>query len=228
MPSRTALALGTIFCVLAAGLLMAGCGQSDPTSTVRASQFLSGEGVYRVPSGSMEPTLGIGARVRVSHGAPKVGDIIVLYPPEGAVAQECGPAPHTVKPGGAACAEPVPRRSNVKFIKRIIAGPGDEIYIKEGHVYRRAAGTGQFVREHDPYIRACGPATECNFLTPITIPAGKWFTMGDNRGESDDSRFWGPVPTSWIVGVVTACATPPAHPRTLGEQMSIHACRLPK
>ena len=38
--------------------------------------------------------------------------------------------------------------------------------------------------------------------TPIKIPAGEWFMMGDNRGESDDSRFWGPVPTSWITGVV--------------------------
>lgn len=62
------------------------------------------------------------------------------------------------------------------------------------------AGASGFVRESDPYIRSCGPAPECSFPDPIKIPAGYWFMMGDNRGASDDSRFWGPVPTAWIVG----------------------------
>ena len=149
----------------------------------------------------MEPTLSIGTRVVVIAEQPKVDDIVVFHPPEGAQQEQCGPTPHTVKLGGAACAEPVPQQSSIKFIKRIVAGPGDEIYIKEGHVYRRAAGTSQFVREQDSYIRECGASPECDFPTPIKIPAGEWFMMGDNRGESDDSRFWGPVPTSWIIGV---------------------------
>ena len=59
------------------------------------------------------------------------------------------------------------------------------------------------MREKDPYIRECGVSPECNFPTPIKVAAGEWYLMGDNRGESDDSRFWGPVPRSWIVGVVT-------------------------
>jgi signal peptidase I len=41
---------------------------------------------------------------------------------------------------------------------------------------------------------------QCSFPTPIKVPPGHWFMMGDNRGESDDSRFWGPVPRSWIIG----------------------------
>ncbi|HTC73490.1 MAG TPA: signal peptidase I, partial [Solirubrobacteraceae bacterium] len=84
-----------------------------------------------------------------------------------------------------------------------------EIYIKEGHVYRKAAGTSQFVREQDSYIRECGVSPECNFPTPIKIPAGHWFMMGDNRGESDDSRFWGPVPTGWVIGQAVATYWPP-------------------
>jgi signal peptidase I len=165
---------------------------------------------YRIPSGSMEPTLAIGQRVLVNRigmdfGDPSVGNIAVFHPPRDAEQQVCGPIPHVIHPGGAACAQPEPVASNVNFIKRIVAGPGDEMYISYGHVYRRAHGTGPFVREHDSYIKQCGENVECNFPVPIKIPAGHWFMMGDNRGESDDSRFWGPVPTGWIVG--TAFAT---------------------
>ena len=162
---------------------------------------------YRVPSGSMEPSFPAGTTVWVqTRGySPAVGDVMVFHPPEGAQPEECGPVPHTAKLGSAACAEPVPKEASVKFVKRIVAGPGDEIYIKEGHVYRRAAGESAFVREQDSYAKPCGSSPECNFPKPIRIPAGHWFMMGDNRGESDDSRFWGPIPTPWIVGHVVYC-----------------------
>jgi signal peptidase I len=169
---------------------------------------------YRIPSGSMEPTLAIGQRVLVDRigtdfSEPHVGEIAVFHPSTGAEEQECGPTPHAVTPGGAACSQPVPHEAGVNFIKRIVAGPGDEIYVKEGHVYRRVDGKGQFVREKDSYIRACGASSECNFVTPIKIPAGHWFMMGDNRGDSDDSRFWGPVPTGWIIGQAIVTYWPP-------------------
>ncbi len=169
---------------------------------------------YRIPSGSMEPTLEEGQRVLVNRigmdfSEPHVGEIAVFHPPAVAEQQECGPTPREVRPGGAACSEPVPQESSVNFIKRIVAGPGDEIYVREGHVYRRAAGKSQFVAEKDSYIKACGSSSECNFPTPIRIPAGHWFMMGDNRGDSDDSRFWGPVPTSWIIGQAFATYWPP-------------------
>jgi signal peptidase I len=168
---------------------------------------------YRIPSGSMEPTLAVGQRVLVNRigmkfGDPHVGEIAVFHPPEGAEQEECGPTPHTVKLGGAACAAPVAQKSSVNFIKRIVGGPGDEIYIREGHVFRKPAGKAQFVIEKDSYIRPCGASPECSFPTPIKIPAGHWFMMGDNRGESDDSRFWGPVPTSWVIGQAIATYWP--------------------
>ncbi len=169
---------------------------------------------YRIPSGSMEPTLAIGQRVLVNRigmnfSDPHVGEIAVFHPPEGAEQEQCGTG--RVKAGGAACSEPVPKEASVNFIKRVVAAPGDEIYIKEGHVFRRRPGTRTFVAEHDGYIRPCEVATrpECNFVTPIKIPAGHWFMMGDNRGESDDSRFWGPVPTGWIIGGAIATYWPP-------------------
>jgi signal peptidase I len=159
---------------------------------------------YRIPSGSMEPTLAIGQRVLVNRlgmdfGKPHVGEIAVFHPPVGAQESagepKCGPTPHVVVDGAAACSQPVPAKSNVNFIKRIVAGPGDVITISEGHVIRNGK------REKDSYTRPCPEReSKCNFPTPIKVPAGHWFMMGDNRGDSDDSRFWGPVPTSWIIG----------------------------
>jgi signal peptidase I len=170
---------------------------------------------YRIPSGSMEPTLAIGQRVLVNRigmslGEPSVGEIAVFHPPVGAEQQECGPVPHTVKLGGAACDFPLPKEASVNFIKRVVAGPGDEIYIHQGHVFRKAGGKGPFVAEKDSYIRPCGTSPECEFPVPIKIPAGHWFMMGDNRGESDDSRFWGPVPTGWVIGKAVATYWPPS------------------
>jgi signal peptidase I len=165
---------------------------------------------YRIPSGSMEPTLTIGQRVLVNRigmhfGEPHVGEIAVFHPPEDAQQGVCGPVPHSVNfANGAPCAEPVPKPDDgVNFIKRIVAGPGDTISIDEGHVIRNG------VREKDSYIRACGSSPVCNLKTPIKIPAGHWFMMGDNRGESDDSRYWGPVPTGWIIGEAVATYWPP-------------------
>jgi signal peptidase I len=169
---------------------------------------------YKIPTGSMEPTLIEGQRVLVDRIAmdwsePHVGGIYVFHPPEHAKQEVCGPTPHIVTPGGAACSQPLRQQSSENFIKRVVAGPGDEIYVSEGHVFRKAAGTSRFVEEKDSYIKECGASAECNFPTPIEIPAGHWFMMGDNRGDSDDSRYWGPVPTSWIVGQAIATYWPP-------------------
>jgi signal peptidase I len=43
--------------------------------------------------------------------------------------------------------------------------------------------------------------SECNFPVALKVPAGDWYLLDDDRGLSDDSRFWGPVPTAWIIGV---------------------------
>jgi signal peptidase I len=148
---------------------------------------------YKIPTGSMEPTLTEGQRVLVDRlfDSPHVGQIVVFHPPSGADSERCG-RPH---PASSACDSSDSTESSETFIKRIVAGPGDVITIDDGHVIRNGR------RESDAYIRACAPQqSECSFTTPIRIPKGMWFMMGDNRGDSDDSRFWGPVPTSWIIG----------------------------
>jgi signal peptidase I len=161
---------------------------------------------YRIPSPSMEPTLAIGQRVLTNRliNHPSVGDIVVFHPPHGA--DPPIPACGNPKQGAGqsqACDQPTQQESSQTFIKRVVAGPGDTIYIENGHVFRNG------VREKDSYIYPCGPDPSCNFRTAIKIPPGDYFMMGDNRGASDDSRFWGPVPDKWIIGVAFFTYWPP-------------------
>jgi signal peptidase I len=161
---------------------------------------------YRIPSSSMEPTLTIGQRVLVNRvgthfSNPHVGEIVVFHPPQGAD-QNVSSCRVAVRPGSL-CDLPITQRSSTNFIKRVVAGPGDSIAIQNGHVIRNGKP------EADGYIAPCGGAAACTFSKPITIPAGYYFMMGDNRGESFDSRFWGPIPLKWIVGGAFATYWPP-------------------
>ena len=106
--------------------------------------------------------------------------------------------------GRQACPLPTKTRSDVNFIKRVVAGPGDRISIVNGHVIRNGKPPEGALH---PALPAAG--TPATFPRPITIPPGHWFMMGDNRGHSDDSRFWGPVPKKWIIGGAFATYWPP-------------------
>jgi signal peptidase I len=81
--------------------------------------------------------------------------------------------------------------------------PGDRIQIINGHVIRDGK------QEKDSYIEPCGAYSSCSFPQAITIPPGHYFMMGDNRGDSLDSRFWGPIPQKWIIGVAFFTYWPP-------------------
>ena len=72
------------------------------------------------------------------------------------------------------------------------------LFIKNGHVYLNGK------LQYEPFAAPCAWESECNYPTPVRIPPGDWFMMGDSRGNSDDSRFWGPVPASWIIGTAIA------------------------
>jgi len=160
---------------------------------------------YRIPSESMVPTLEIGQRVlvnRIGHRFkdPHVGEVVVFHPPAGSETDTCGNTNH---PDTAACDRPTAGQAKVNFIKRVVAGPGDRIRIDNGHVILNGK------RQKEPFAEPCGGGPDCTFPNEVTIPAGHYFMMGDNRGSSDDSRFWGPVPEDWIIGQAFATYWPP-------------------
>jgi signal peptidase I len=165
---------------------------------------------YRIPSASMEPTLQVGDRVlvnRFSHrlgSEPQLGDIVVFHPPSGAdaVPPRCG-TPGQGEGSPTPCSRPTPAASSQTFIKRVVGIGGDRIAIRHGHVVRN----GKLERE--PFVAACGSGWECNVPRSITVPRDAVYLMGDNRGLSEDSRFWGPVPVSRVIGEAVVVYWPP-------------------
>jgi signal peptidase I len=161
---------------------------------------------YQIPSESMEPTLDVGQRVLVNRflyhfNDPSPGDIVVFHPPAGADnGTECG-VPHSPRQS---CPRPTQAESSQNFIKRIVAGPGDTLSVHDGHPVVNGVE-----KTDEPYALPCGTAPACNLPKPIVIPPDSYFMMGDNRGASDDSRFWGPVPRKWIIGKAFATYWPP-------------------
>ena len=161
---------------------------------------------YQIPSPSMVPTLEVGQRVLVNRfsfrlgGDPEIGDIVVFHPPVGAVGgrNDCGVEAGASQP----CPEPIPEMAEENFIKRVVAGPGDTFEIDNGN----PVVNGEAIDQSDWTIRPC---PGCDFTQEITIPDDHYFMMGDNRGSSDDSRYWGPVPRDWMIGEAFFTYWPP-------------------
>jgi signal peptidase I len=143
---------------------------------------------YSIPSGSMEPTLQIGDRIVVDklsyhfHGVDRTNIVVFSTP------------------SNEGCAGP----PVADLVKRVIGLPGEIISLHDGNVYIN----GRFLPEpflppdvrHDTYPSPNSGAYVLNH--PYRIPAGDVYVMGDNRPDSCDSRYWGPIPESTIVGKV--------------------------
>src|SRR5262249_37280300 len=153
--------------------------------------------------GSMLPTLRVG-QIVVSDNAtlrshpPPLGSIVVFHPPAGA--DEPTPTCGAAREGAGsrrACGVPTSGESGATFIKRVVGLPGARIAIADIHVTRNGS------REAQPYkTERCAVDQSCNSPQAIVIPPNHYFVLGDNRAASDDSRYWGPVKRSWLIGVV--------------------------
>ncbi len=122
---------------------------------------------FWIPSGSMIPTLEVGDRVLVAKFwnvffEPKRGSLYVFR-------------------------YPVDKERD--FVKRLIAVPGDIVDIRNGIVYINGEPTDEpYVKHHDYFtMRPSNLFPE----VPFKVPEGKYFMLGDNRSNSQDSRYWG-------------------------------------
>jgi signal peptidase I len=164
---------------------------------------------YEIPSGSMLPTLHLGQRILVdrvgTHFAdPKVGNIYVFHPPQSETCADPREGQNANgQNAGQACDVVQAKESGQTYVKRVVGLPGDRLSIRDGHVFRDGKA------EKDSYTIPCDGSGECNFPQTITIPRGDYYMMGDNRPDSLDSRFWGPVPKAWLIGKAFLTYWPP-------------------
>jgi len=145
---------------------------------------------YKIPSGSMKPTLLIGDHILVSKfnygiklpflrttlipvGAPQRGDIVVFIYPED--------------------------RSK-DFIKRLIGVPGDTIEIRNKKIFINGLPYSDKNGVYVDNLVIPGAVQPRDNFGPVTVPEGSLFVMGDNRDESYDSRFWGFVSMKDVLG----------------------------
>jgi signal peptidase I len=94
------------------------------------------------------------------------------------------------------------------YIKRIIGLPGERVVMKNGEVEVFRNGEEKVL--HEPYV---APASRAGDMVDITLKDGQYFMMGDNRNNSADSRYWGPLPRDLIKGRALCIYWPPVAKR---------------
>lgn len=159
-------------------------------------RFFVGE-LRWIPSGSMHPTLIEKDRLFVEKLSKPFrdlqrGDIIVFYPPDEPLKKDFFSIISRLT--GLMC-------KDVAFIKRIIGMPGDrfEIRTEDGEYF-------VYINDeklNEPYILSKTDWMPCRddmYCGPFIVPDGNYFMMGDNRGNSQDSRFWGFLPQNRVIG----------------------------
>jgi signal peptidase I len=157
---------------------------------------------FFIPSSSMEPTLEPGDRVlvqKVVYG-PDRGDVIVFSDPQGRAGPDRGIVGGFVHWLSSTLG--IERPEHEDFIKRVIGLPGETVELREGRLYVDG------VRIHEPYLEG---AVDTRDYGPVRVPEGALFVLGDNRLNSNDSRFGlGFVPVDRVVGRAFAIVWPPS------------------
>jgi signal peptidase I len=162
---------------------------------------------FRIPSGSMEPTLLVGDFLLVNKQISTPGASGWIFPT---------PRIHR----GEVIVFHYPVNPTMHLVKRVVGLPGDRIKLHDGRVYvddqpltepyavyRPSAPDGY--RDNFPRLQSTEPDVDSRWWIrmhtlihdgELTIPPGNYFVLGDNRNDSEDSRYWGFVPRDAIVG----------------------------
>lgn len=163
---------------------------------------------FRIPSESMVPTLRVGDFLMVDKQAYEPeGHLSWLLPPSGIRRGDLAVFHYPVDP-------------SMHLVKRIVGLPGDRIRLRHGQVwineqplnepyaFYSPAALDDF-RDNFPSLRSADPSLDPNWWMrlrhsvtagEITVPKGQLFVLGDNRNDSEDSRYWGFVPERDLVG----------------------------
>jgi signal peptidase I len=156
---------------------------------------------YKIPSGSMEPTLLIGDHILVNkliYGL-RVPDSLfgVTFPgvPWGQYLFHLEPVHR-----GDVVVFVFPPDPTKDFIKRVIGTPGDTVAVKNGVVFLNGAQMPDPHAHFEVAPQDRSPVSPRDNFGPVTVPAGKLLMMGDNRDKSYDGRFWGFVDTNEVEG----------------------------
>lgn len=166
-----------------------------------AIQFLAVK-PYQIPSPSMVPTLKVGDRILVNRlphrlgQRPGRGAIVVFNPPECAGDGKDRPATR--------CAGPTLDQSDTTFVKRVVGLPGETVQVRGEIVYIDGKPLSEPYVRNRPGVESrgvgCpGVATE-DWSRGFVLGKDHFFMMGDNRGESADSRCWGSLPGDYMIG----------------------------
>ncbi len=160
-------------------------------------RFFVGE-IRWIPSGSMKPTLQEGDRIVVErfsrfNSTPKRGDIMVFYPPFEELKNT--PGKLFARLTGFFC-------KDIAYIKRVVGMPGDKYEIKSDEFGKYTVYINDKPLD-EPYIKSpydYTPCTEAMFCGPAVIPPKHYLMLGDNRGNSQDGRYWGLLPEDRFIG----------------------------
>ncbi|MFP5318338.1 MAG: signal peptidase I [Acidimicrobiia bacterium] len=157
---------------------------------------------FYIPSGSMLPQLQVNDRIVVSKLAyrlhdPRRGDIVVFDSPTPRPAQDEGLVEKVLEGIGQALGVTPP--STDEFVKRVIALPGETVEGRGGKVYVDG------LEVVEPYLPA---GTVTSDFSAVEVPEGTVWVMGDNRANSADSRVFGAIRESAIVGRAVARVWP--------------------
>lgn len=158
---------------------------------------------YKIPSGSMEPTLLVGDHIIVNkliYGLRLPDSIFGFTPLENQI--PWGHYLFKLEPvhRGDVVVFVFPPDPTKDFIKRVIGVPGDTIEVKDGKLYRNGtlAPDPHAHFELTPDQRQ--PNSPRDFFGPLKVPEGHYLMMGDNRDRSYDGRFWGLVDRDEVEG----------------------------